>query len=120
MDKCRFIMHKGKSILSIDFSNTDFTGLQEIIKQTKTLVARQPKGSLLTLTNFTDVKMSPEINAELKEYANHNKPFVKAGGLLGVTGLKRLTYKAVLMFTGRKNLKIFDNQAQAVDWLAEQ
>jgi len=54
----------------------------------------------------------------MKEFVIHNKPYVVASAVVGVTGLKQIIYNAVMKFSGRK-LTAFDSLAEAKDWLAE-
>ena len=53
----------------------------------------------------------------LKQFTAHNKPYVKAGAVVGVTGLKRIIFSAVVTFS-RRNLEAFDDVEQAKHWLA--
>jgi hypothetical protein len=55
----------------------------------------------------------------LKEFTRHNKPYVIAAAVVGITGLKQIIYNAVLKFSGR-NLVAFDSVDRAKDWLAGQ
>lgn len=115
-----FITHKDKQIYYIDFTGAGVEELKQVITKAKASICQQPECSLLTITNVTGVDILPEISNQLKAFANHNKPYVKAGAVLGVTGLKKITYNAVLIFTGRRNLHLFDDMQSAKDWLVTQ
>jgi hypothetical protein len=39
--------------------------------------------------------------------------------VVGITGLRRIAYQAVIVFSGR-NIKTFDTPAEAMDWLVTQ
>ena len=55
----------------------------------------------------------------MKELAAHNAPYVKASAVVGMGGLHRIAYQAVVLFSRRK-IQVLDDERQALDWLAEQ
>lgn len=119
-DRIRWVEHKGKRILLHDFSHiTNPFDVLPAVEASRAIVAVQPKGSLLTLTDVTGSRFNKEIVDALKGLANHNKPFVKAGAVVGLSGLQRVVYVAITQFTGRR-LPTFDTAEQAMDWLVEQ
>ena len=120
MERTRFIEHKGHRILLLDYS-----GIQkgdeavEAIRHSKEVVATQPPGSLLVMTVVRDARYNAEVLAALKDLAAHNAPYVKASALVGMGGLHRIAYQAVILFS-RRTIKTFDTEAQALDWLVQQ
>ena len=52
----------------------------------------------------------------LSDLAAHNKPYVLASALLGVTGLRKVVLNSVVSITGRK-FEVFDSDQKAKDWL---
>lgn len=119
MERVTFIEHKGKRILHLNFTNARADEVVQIISAAKTVIAAQPEQSLRTLTDVTDLKFNADAAEAMKEFAKHNKPYVAAAAVVGVTGLKQIIYNAVVRFTGR-NLVAFDSSGQAKDWLATQ
>ncbi len=117
--RVKFIEHKGKKILHLDFSQARADEVIHIIRKAKDVIAAQPANSIRTLTDVTDLKFNTDASEAMKEFASHNKPFVTAAAVVGVTGLKRIIYNAVVKFSGR-NLVVFDSHGQAKDWLVEQ
>ena len=115
-----YITHKGKQILHIDFKDTELDEIKAICEKAKSMICKHPACSLLTITDVSDTKLNPEVSKYLKDLAAHNKPFVKAGGVLGVSGIKKVSFNAVLLFSGRKNLHLFDNMEETKDWLVQQ
>ena len=111
----------GKPVVIFDFSN--LTNIDEALKHIDEAIAfmsNQPKGSLYSLTDVTNSKFDSRITEGLKRLATHNKPYVIAGAVVGIEGLKRVIFQAVLTFSGRKNLKAFNTRAEAEQWLAQQ
>jgi hypothetical protein len=119
MERIRFIQHKGKQILHLDFTHTTAEETLRIIREAKAVIAAQPEKSLRTLTDVTNMKFNTEASEAMKEFAHHNKPYVSAGAVVGVTGLKQIIYNAVIKFSGR-HIAAFDTEDQAKEWLVEQ
>jgi hypothetical protein len=115
----RFIEHRDKRILYIDFGGSELEEFVSIIKESKKLIAKEPHGSVLTLTNVTGAHLSPMASKVLKEFTTFNKPYVKAGAVLGASGLLKLEFDIVTKFSGR-NLARFDAKESALDWLVAQ
>lgn len=120
MPRVRFIEHEGRRVLFIDFSGIrDRSTAFHAIDEVKRLVAGQPRGSLLTLTTVAGSTFDPEIIQALKELAAHNKPFVQAAALVGLSGLQRVAYAAVSLFSGR-HITAFRDVGEAMNWLVAQ
>ena len=117
--RVKFIEHKDKKILFIDFSNCDEKQVLEVIEEARPVVKGQPEKSVLTLTDVTGTKYNSEVVQALKEYTKENKPYVKAGAVVGLNRIKKMVYNAVMEFSGR-TLHAVDSIEKAKDWLAGQ
>ena len=117
-EKIRLIQYEGKNILHLDFSNCKAEEILNTITKAKKVIATYPEQSLLTLTDVTDARFNDAVTQEMKAFTAHNRPYVRAGAVVGVTGLKRIIFQAVVAFSGRK-LSAFDNVEQAKQWLVE-
>jgi len=117
-EKIRFITYEGKNILHLDFSNCKAEEILNTITKAKKVIATQPERSLLTLTDVTDARFNDTVTQEMKAFTAHNRPYVRAGAVVGVTGLKRIIFQAVIAFSGRK-LSTFDSVEKAKQWLVE-
>ena len=116
MERVRFIQYGGKDILLVDFSDCKPDEAHLIIDKAKALICTRPEQSLLTLTDVTNFRFDEKISDRMKEYAAHNKPFVKAAAVVGIAGLKKIMFQAVMVFSKRK-LHAFDTVDQAKTWL---
>ena len=119
MTHTKFITHKGAQILFIDLARTSPSGLLEAIGEAKEVIAKQPPSSLLTLTDVEGSTFNREVAEALKLYVAHNKPFVRAGAVVGLNDLKRVIFNFLNRVTGR-SLKGFEQIDEAKDWLARQ
>ncbi len=118
MDKIYFIEHRDREILVIDFSSCDTDGVLAIIERAQQIIASRPHESLLTLTDLKDTQYNRRITEALKEYVAHNRPYVKAGAVIGLNDIKRVLFNALKRVTGR-NLRAFEQSEAAKDWLVQ-
>ncbi len=119
MERIQFVQHKGKKILYLNLTNAKPPEILQLVREATPLIAKQPAKSLLTITDARNMNFDNESTEALKLFAKHNGPYVIAGAVLGVSGLKKIIYNAVLKFSGR-NLVAFDTPDQAKDWLVTQ
>ncbi len=111
--------HKGKVITLMDYTKCEKEELLDRIEEIKSWIVQQPVSSLLTLTDVTDRHFDGEILESFKKLATHNKPYVRAGGIIGIKGLSKIAYNTIMKFSGRK-LQIFNTKEEALDWLSRQ
>ncbi len=120
MERTRFTEHKGRRILLLDYSGVrDAEMALREIETSKLVVAAQPPGSLLVMTVVRDARYNTAVIQAMKDLAAHNAPYVKASAVVGMGGLHRIAYQAVILFSKRK-IQIFDDEAAALDWLVSQ
>jgi hypothetical protein len=117
--RVQVIDYKDKEIIYLDFSDCNVDEILEIIEMAKKIIRVQPLNSVLTLTNVSGTRYNREVIQVMKEFANDNKPFVKAGAVVGIDGLKRIVYDAIMRFSER-NMPAFDDNEKAKDWLVKQ
>jgi hypothetical protein len=55
----------------------------------------------------------------LKKLAAHNKPFVKASALVGLSPLTRVVFRAVIALT-RRDIRAFATRDEAIAYLSSQ
>lgn len=101
----------------MDFSNLKSEKeIRELINKSIAVIREQPMASLLTLTDISDMHFNSEIKALFTAFVDGNKPFVKAGAVIGISGLQGIVYNAIMKMTGR-NLKSMKSIDEAKDWL---
>ena len=92
--------------------------MNEIIEECILQVRSQPEKSVLTLTISGGSAFSGDTITRLKQMARDNTPYVKAGAIVGVTGLYKVVFNAVAMFSKRK-FYLFDTVDEAMNFLAD-
>ncbi len=80
------------------------------------LIASYPLRSALVLTDVTGSKISEAAVEALKKLAMHNKPFVKASALLGLSPLTRVVFRAIIALT-RRDIRPFATRDEAMAYL---
>ncbi|MFC1770023.1 hypothetical protein ACFLZI_03100 [Nitrospirota bacterium] len=119
MERVTFIKHKGVEILHLNFTSIPPEETFATVDEAKKVISQHPPKSLLTLTDVTDAQVTSDVSNSLRDFVNHNKPYVKAGAVLGVSGVKKVILNSIMRLTGRK-LTAFSTMEEAVDWLSEQ
>lgn len=123
MERTRFIDHKGKRILLLDYTGLGASPeqLQEEIARTRKLIGTQQPGSLLTLTDVRGSKITAGNVRLMQELVRHNAPFVKWGAVIvGLTGVYLTAFRAIQVVTRRRNLNAFNDLEEGKDWLVAQ
>jgi hypothetical protein len=120
MERIRFTEHQGTRILLLDFAGIrDPDEAMREIRHCREVVARQPPSSLLVMTMVRDGRYNAAVLQGMKDLAAHNAPYVRASAVVGMSGLHRIAYQAVILFS-KRNIKVFDQEADALDWLVTQ
>ena len=120
MDRTRWTTHKGTRILHLDYSGVrDPDEAVAAIRHSMEVVGQHPPKSLLVMTSVRDARYNTAVLQALKELAKHNEPYVKASAVVGMGGLHRIAYQAVILFSRRK-IQTFDHEPEALDWLVAQ
>ncbi len=117
MERTQFMQHNGKEILYLNFTECKAAEAYPIIEQAEAMIRTRPENSLLTLTDVTNLRFDDKLTERMKQFTAHNKPYVKAAAVVGVTGLKKILFEAVMLFSKRK-LHAFETVEQAKSWLA--
>lgn len=115
--RTRFIDHQGHPILLLDYS-----GIQEkeealrAIAASRRIIGHQARDSLLTLTYVEGARYDSDVVQALKELTAHNKPYVRAAAVAGMSTVMRVIYRAVTTFSKRE-IRAFEDLEEAKDWL---
>jgi hypothetical protein len=120
MERARFITHRGQRILFLDFSELQETDeILSTIEQAKVLIVQEPKGSVLALTHVQNAKSDAEVTQALKDLAAHNKPYVLASAVVGMSPVYRMVLEAVRLFA-KRDIRACDSLVAGKDWLVQQ
>jgi hypothetical protein len=111
------IDYKGKTIIYVDYRGLlkIEQHLQNIDETTQMMKGIKPP--VLMISNFEGVSVGNEFMSKVKGWGKEHQAVLGRQAVLGVTGLKSILFQGYLTFTGEKNMKAFDNEAEAKDWL---
>ncbi len=89
------------------------------LRKARRLVAGRPKNSLLSLVHVKGSKFNAEAVDELKKLSMFLKPFEKKRAAVGVEGIQRVIYFAVIRFSDVE-LPLFDTLEEAKEYLVKE
>ena len=118
MPNFEWITHRNTRILYMDIASQKTQDLRDIIARLTPVIEKEPANSILAVVNTTGGRFDKEVSQILKEFTEHNKPYMRMTAIVGVEGLQKVIYNAILMFTQRKNLILKKSREEALDWLA--
>jgi hypothetical protein len=120
MDRVRFITHKDKRVLLIDYSNiTNESDLVEMIEQREFVIDSQPRNSVLMVINVSGAKFSKEVLTRAKEANVYDRPYVRRSALVGAEDRQKPAIDAVSMFA-KKHWEMFETLDEALDWIVNE
>jgi len=118
--RTNFTTHKGVRICVLDFSNiADEAEALGAIAEAKTILAKEPRGSVYTLTDVTGSRVTSALRNALHDLTKANKPYVVAGAVVGVTAIQSVILRGIVQITGRR-LVAKNTRAEAMEWLANE
>ena len=116
-NRVAFIRHRDAEILFIDWAGATPGEIQVAMEQARALIGKRPHNSVLTLTHVENARIDKKVTELLKDYVAHNKPFVRAGAVVGLNDLKSIAFNFVNRATGR-SLRSMGSLEEAREWLS--
>ena len=117
MAEVQFIQYQNIEILYSDFSYS--SSREEDLRNYGRGQTLDPPSSVFTLVHITEIYFDRDISQALKRLAVHNKPYVKASAVVGVTTIRKIIYNAVMFFSNR-HFECRDDLKSAKEWLLRQ
>lgn len=120
MERVRFITHKGKQVLLLDYNGlTDEAEQLAMVEERKRIVTAQPKGSVLTVADVTGARFSKNAITRIKEANVYDTPFVRRAAMVGVDAAQKAQLEAVETFSHHQHAR-FATLAEALDWIVSE
>jgi hypothetical protein len=117
-DRIRFVKHKEKQILLLDYSHATAVEMLLLLEQVRGVVARRARGSLVTLADFTGTAVDHDVAMKIKEVLTLDRPFVKKTAWIGTEGIPHAFMENFHSFSQRE-ITTFKTREEAMDWLVE-
>jgi len=120
MNRIEEFTRDGKNIIYIDFSGfTTDKEFTDFIASAKIVVKKYSPGSLYTITNITDAKISANTHDIMSDWITHNKPYVKFGAVYGADSTSKIIGKTASIVSQRSNLAYLSSKEEALDYLSK-
>jgi len=116
VDRVRFITHKGKQVLLLDFTNCAPEEVKSLSDEAERIITAQPHDSVLVLADFAEAQFSRDAVARIKEVTTHDRPFVKRAAWVHTGHLPKVLYDAIKTFSQRE-FPTFETREQALEFL---
>jgi hypothetical protein len=120
MPSVQWIEHKNKKILYMDIASQTTAEFIDIVNRIKLIVAREPYDSVLCLVDGKGGRFNSEISQITKEFAKQYEPHTKKIAIIGLDGLQKVVFNAVVFFTGSKKIFLKTSKEEALAWLVEE
>lgn len=109
--------HKGKQILYVDYGVLNFENMINLLYDSCHVLKKTNKKMLL-LTNFENATVSPPFIKEVRRLGKKIiSDKVTKTALLGIYGTREKLVKEYILFTGEENVKTFETEQKAIEWL---
>ncbi|HHS13532.1 MAG TPA: hypothetical protein ENN03_07155 [bacterium] len=93
--------------------------IHDFLNEAATMI-RRPGNRVRLLSDFeTSIVVGGKVKNAVAEWVKENTPFVKKSAVLGIKGFKYAMGQFVLRTSGRKNIRLFDSEKAALEWLLE-
>jgi|SRR5580704_9261664 hypothetical protein len=117
-ERIRFMEHKSKRILLLDFSRATASQMLPLLTQVQFTVAQQVPKSVLILANYEGAEIDHKVAMKIKEVLMFDRPFVKKAAWVGAEHIPHDLSENFHIFSQRETAN-FKNQAEALDWLVQ-
>ena len=111
---------EGKDIIYIDFSHAkSMEDYSKAFEEVGNAIASHPENSLYTITNMAGTRIDTLSKDNFIKYAEHNKPYVKKGVLIGLDGVTKMIVANIIDKAGRDKFQIAFTREKAIEWILQ-
>ena len=87
------------------------------LKKSSEVIMRQPKKTVLDLMIVTGAKYNNEVINTIKKNSIDEEPHIIKSAVVGIEGLKKIAFNAIIKFSGRDDTRAFNTIEEAKEWL---
>lgn len=118
MERVEEFKRDGKEFIYFDLGGLQSNSeIEAVIDYAKEIITKYPHGTLYTITNLANLTFDTGTKELTSAWMAFNRPYVVYGTVIGLDGVRKIMFNAVLKLSGRTNMKMFSTRQQAVDWL---
>jgi hypothetical protein len=115
----RWIKHAGKDILYVDYRGAkDEVEMLGLLRRAIEIEASLSEKKV-ELCNFEGTFGSAGMMAELNKSGKQRNEKMAKVAVIGISGVKKVLFNSYIAVTGSSNVRIFEDESKALDWLAE-
>ena len=116
----KWIEYKGKKILFSNYEGCKTSEEMISVLYQEAEILRKQNGKTLVMANYEKSFGSSEYMSALKDISHEVlKEKIERTATLGITGVKEALFKSYIFFTGQKNVKLFYDKDEALEWLTK-
>jgi len=119
MDRIRFVTHRQRRILLLDFTNCKPDEIGEISDAVPAIVAQEPKGSVLVVADFSGAEFTRGAIEHIKIATAYDRAYIKKAAWVLTENLPKALYDSVRTFSARE-FPVFHTRDAALDFLASE
>jgi len=114
-----WIKYKGKTILEMSYKGETKEGMLKMLEDSAEIL-RNSNEKFLTLDDFEGSFGSEEFIKRAKELGRDVYAFKREkGAMIGVTGVKKILFKAFILFSSDDKITLFDTREEALEFLVK-
>jgi len=117
-ERISVLARNGKTIVLVDVSDCSARKVEQIAREVPEHVTRQPRGSVLLLTDFTGASIDQEALIAIKETAVFDKPYIRKAAWVGAEHFPGAFFEDLRKFS-RREFPSFETRDDALTWLAK-
>jgi len=117
MDYVTVVKHNGKDIVHINLADCPTSEVPATLLHAHDVIKKYPPKSALVFTDVTNAAYTRDIANAMKDFTRDNTPYIKASAVKGAEGIRLVLLQTVALMT-RREMKTFDDEKIAKDWLA--
>ncbi len=117
-ERIRWVKHKGKQILSLDYTGLRDKEFIDFIKKAADYIINLKRHNLLILVNINDTVIGRTAITAFKNNTKAAQPCIKKTAALGIAGVNKFLLQVINRFSGLGVIP-FDTLEEAKDWLIE-
>lgn len=118
-ERIKFITYKNKKMMLVDLIGCAADEISPVLMEAIKVMTTVPLKSVFGITDVTGVKFNRTSAKMMKEYAEKTIPHLKAGASVGITGIEKVGYDAIMMLIGA-HIPVFKTREEAFEWLSQQ
>lgn len=112
------VKHNGKEIVHINLAECPTEEVPATLIAAHEIIKKYPPKNALVFTDVTNATYTREIASAMKDFTRDNTPYIKASAVKGAEGIRLVLLQTVALMT-RREMKTFDDEIKAKDWLTE-